>query len=243
MEPRILRTSRSTRAISTPEDRIKGFLRDAAGYLITAQVGVLGVVSIAVGLVTLIAQRDDKASTNNDIRLYYSEALAYEVVASSADLLLVVSVQIFWPLQFVIHMAGLGSADLFFKAMLTLLHVIWLSVNIAAFAQFLATSLRFVEPKAREGMRERYTVNVVIPDDLRKRLLSALWRTASKKYLVGEADTEKGPNVILGYDWLDSGAVELQRNFTRPMVLRDIRLRPLGFLNVPALENDLSGHP
>jgi hypothetical protein len=211
------------------EDSIKGFLKDAAGYLITAQVGILGVVSMAVGLVTLIAQRDDRSSTNTDIRLYYSEALAYEVVASSAALLVVLSVQIFWPLQFAIHAIGLGSADLFFKALLTFLHVVWLSMNIAAFAQFLATSLRFVEPKAREGMRERYTANLVIPDDLRRRLLRTFCMLAPK-HLIAEADTDNGPHVMVGHDWLDSGAIELQRDFTRPMVLRDIRLRPLGFV-------------
>lgn len=206
----------------------KGFLKDAAGYLITAQVGILGVVSIAVGLVTLIAQRDDKSSTNTDIRLYYSESLAYEVVASSAALLVVLSIQIFWPLQFAIHVIGLGSADLFFKGLLTILHVTWLSVNIAAFAQFLATSLRFVEPQAREGMRERYTANIVIPDDLRARRLRILYMMAPT-HLIAETDTDNGLCVIIGREWPDSGAIELQRNFTRPMVLHDIRLRPLGF--------------
>jgi hypothetical protein len=49
---------------------IDGFLKDTTSYLIAAQVGLLAVVSVAVGLVTLIAQRDDHASTNTDIRLY-----------------------------------------------------------------------------------------------------------------------------------------------------------------------------
>jgi multisubunit Na+/H+ antiporter MnhB subunit len=40
---------------------IDGFLKDATSYLIAAQVGLLTVVSVAVGLVTLIAQRDERA--------------------------------------------------------------------------------------------------------------------------------------------------------------------------------------
>jgi O-antigen/teichoic acid export membrane protein len=76
-------------------DEINGFLKDATSYLITAQVGLLAVVSVAVGLVTLIAQRDDGSSTSTDVQLYYNGALAYEVVASSVALLLVLCVQIF----------------------------------------------------------------------------------------------------------------------------------------------------
>lgn len=50
---------------------ISGFLKDATSYLISAQVGLLAVISVAVGLVTLIAQRDDGSSTSTDIQLYY----------------------------------------------------------------------------------------------------------------------------------------------------------------------------
>src|SRR6185437_10452389 len=39
----------------------KALLKDAAGFLITGQVGILAIVSVAVGLVTLIAQRDDRS--------------------------------------------------------------------------------------------------------------------------------------------------------------------------------------
>ena len=67
-------------------------MNDAASYLITAQVGLVAVVSVAVGLVTLIAQRDDRSSSNTDIQLYYDGSLAYEVVASSVALLLVLEI-------------------------------------------------------------------------------------------------------------------------------------------------------
>ena len=140
---------------ATDRSGIDGFLKDATSYLIAAQVGLLAVVSVAVGLVTLIAQRDDRASTNTDIRLYYDGALAYEVVGSSVALLLILCVQIFWPLHLIAHGLGFQQSDLFDKLSLTGLHVVWLVVNITAFAQIIAITLRFVEPKAREQLRER----------------------------------------------------------------------------------------
>jgi hypothetical protein len=206
---------------------MKGLLKDTAGYLISAQVGVLGVVSVAVGLVTLIAQRDDRSSTNTDVRLYYVEALAYEVIASSAALLVVLCLQIFWPIQFVVHVFAGGTQDLIFKGSLTLFHAFWLCVNLAAFAQFLATSLRFVEPRAREQMRERYTANSVIPDDLSRRLFRVLHLMAPK-ILLPDAAKENGPLVSFGHSWLDGGSVEIKRRFSHPIILRDVRTRLLG---------------
>ncbi|MGE3710704.1 MAG: hypothetical protein AB7G35_13610 [Hyphomicrobiaceae bacterium] len=70
----------------TAAPEIKSLLTNVASYLITAQVGVLGVVSIAIGLVTIIAQREN-AST--DVQVYYHESLAFGVVASSIALLAV----------------------------------------------------------------------------------------------------------------------------------------------------------
>src|SRR5947209_5669973 len=51
-----------------PDPELRGFLKDAASYFITAQVGALGIVSIAVGLVTLIAQRQNAGI---DVQIYY----------------------------------------------------------------------------------------------------------------------------------------------------------------------------
>jgi hypothetical protein len=154
---------------------ISGFIKDATSYLISAQVGLLAVVSVAVGLVTLIAQRNDGTSTSTDVQLYYNGALAYEIVASSVALLLVLCVQIFWPLDYAIHAVGRDQAVLVVKIVLTGVHLLWLAINIGAFAQFVAMSLRFVEPRARENMREQYTANVIVPDDVLRRILPWLY--------------------------------------------------------------------
>lgn len=55
------------------DDGVPGRLKDFGGFLITAQVGLLAVVSVAVGVVTFIAQRDDRTSTT-EVGLYYTES-------------------------------------------------------------------------------------------------------------------------------------------------------------------------
>lgn len=206
---------------------IDGFLKDATSYLIAAQVGLLAVVSVAVGLVTLIAQRDDRASTNTDIRLYYDGALAYEVVASSVALLLILCVQIFWPFHPVVHALGFERSALFDRLSLSGLHLVWLVVNITAFAQFIAITLRFVEPKAREQLRERYTANSVVPDDLWRRILPWLYLTAPS-LLLPEAATDSGPLLAFGHNLSDTGDPEITTFFRGRVMLKNVRSRLLG---------------
>jgi hypothetical protein len=207
----------------------KGLLKDLASYLIAAQVGLLGIVSVAIGIVTLISQRDDRSSTNTDVRLYYMESLAYEVVLSGAALLIVMCAQLLWPVQFLTHLAHLGGTDLLFKVILTTFHLSWLLLNLTVFAQFVLTTLRFVEPSARERLRERYTANVIVPNDLGQRLLRAFYGNAPKE-LVPVADAESGLLVSFGRLMLLEGDIELRETFTYPTVLDDVWLRPLGFV-------------
>lgn len=204
-------------------EKTGGFLKDATSYLIATQVGLLAVVSVAIGLVTLIAQKDDQSSTNTDVQLYYSGALAYEVVASGVALLLVLTVQIFWPLYFVLEFFGLGRSELL-EIALTVIHVLWLALNIGAFAQFVAMTLRFVEPKAREHMRERYTANVLIQDDLSHRLLRWLYLTGQNVILPRSEDQNSGVLLALGHSLGDTGEVDLTVNISGPSVLVDVRV-------------------
>src|SRR5258708_21866752 len=57
---------------------LKGLLKDAASYFIAAQAAILGIVAVAGGIVTPISEH------NTDIRLYYVESLAYEIVLIDA---------------------------------------------------------------------------------------------------------------------------------------------------------------
>jgi hypothetical protein len=124
-----------------PGPDIKMLLMNTDSYLIAAQVGVLGVISIAVGLVTLIAQRE---GSSTDVQLYYHESLAFEVFASCIALLLILCVQLLWPLQFLLHRIGEGTDLQIFKLLLLGIHIGWLALNLWALAHFVATTFRFV---------------------------------------------------------------------------------------------------
>jgi hypothetical protein len=208
---------------------IKSLLKDIASYSIAAQVGIFGIVSVAIGIVTLILQRDDRSSTNTDVRLYYRESLAYEVVTSGAALLIVLCVQLLWPVQFLAHLVHLGGTDLVFKVALTAFHLAWLLLNLVVFAQFVLTTLLFVEPGARERLRERYTANVIVPIDLWQRL-SRLFYANAPKELVPQADEKSGLLLTFGHRMLTEGNIELRTKFAGPAILHDVWLRPLGFV-------------
>lgn len=208
---------------------LKSALKDIASYFIAAQVGILGIVSVAIGIVTLISQRDDRSSTNTDVRLYYVESLAYEGVLSGVALLVILCVQLLWPMQFTAHRLDFGGPDLIFKVILTAFHLAWLILNLAVFTQFLLTTLRFVEPKARERLRERYTANIIVPYDLSLRLSRFFYMIAPKAMVPGTSD-KTGLSITFGYGLLDDGEIELHTNFATRSELHDVWLRPLGMV-------------
>ena len=175
-------------------DGPRGFLKDVGSYLIAAQVGLLAIVSVAVGVVTLLSQRDDGSSINTDIRLYYVESYSRELAVSAIALLIVLTLQLFWPLQHALHVAGLGGRDYSFKLALMALHALWFCLNLVLFLQFITTTFRFVEPSARETLRERYSANEVIPRDARQRLMRALYYNAPQQ-MFGEEALSEGPNI------------------------------------------------
>lgn len=211
----------------TAKSDIKPFLANVAGYLIAAQVGVLGVVSIAIGLVTIIAQRENASS---DVQIYYHEALAFGVVASSLALLAVLCIQLIWPIQFAIHLAGFGGSLQFYKIFLTTVHIAWLLINLSVIAHFVATTLAFAQQSARQTLRERYTTNVVLPIELRKRLRQQLYLAAGPDCVqqtwpaVGKDLPE--PIVYFGSNFNDVGEIEIPHRHGPKSVLVDIRMRP-----------------
>jgi hypothetical protein len=199
-------------------------LKDAASYYISAQVGALGIVSIAIGLVTLIAQRQN---ARREIQIYYHESLAQEVVASSVALLVVLCIQIFWPLETLIRFLRIGIPSNTFEVALTAIHTAWLAINLSALAHFVALSLGFVQPNERENIRRRYTANWVIPNDLTERLLRARYIGASLS-LSPEEDASS-PIIAFGYELGDSEEVELQSSFRTPTLLYDVRMKLLSW--------------
>jgi hypothetical protein len=209
-------------------DGLKSDLKDIASYLISAQVGILAVVSVAVSVVTLLSQRDDGASANTDVRLYYVESYSYELAVSGVAFLFVLTVQLFWPLQHILHAAGLGTTELTLKIGLTFGHFLWFCFNLFLFLQFITTTLRFVEPESREVLRERYSASDVIPRDIEHRLLRANYLMAPEQ-LFGQQALAEGPIVTFGHGFATSedGVSEIRSPFRRSVRLRDIWLRPL----------------
>ncbi len=204
----------------------KSLILDVSGYLIGAQVGMLGVISLALALVTLIAQRE---GSSTDVQVYYHQSLAFELVASCVALLAVMCVQLLWPLQFFLHRAGFGTHLLFFKLLLLGLHTAWLILNLGAVAYFIATTFRFVQQRARELLRERYTANVVAPRDMTKRLRQQVYRLAASNLTGvpaadGEAEERGDPRITFGFDYGDPQTIEIETQFARPSALHDVRM-------------------
>jgi hypothetical protein len=204
---------------------IKPLLTNVASYLITAQVGALGVISIAVGLVTLIAQREG-AST--DVKVYYHESMAFGVVASSISLLAVLCIQLLWPLQFTLHLLGQGTGQQFFKVMLTAAHLCWLLLNLFGLAHFVATTLAFVQQSAREDLRERYTTNVVLPFEMGKRLRETLYASAGpemvKAYTPKDVKDGDAPMIYFGENFAQADMIEVAITSKKPVTVSDVRM-------------------
>jgi hypothetical protein len=209
-------------ASAPPGPDIKTLLLNVSSYLITAQVGLLSVVSLALALVTLVSQREGSAT---DVQLYYHESLSFEIVASCMALLAILCVQLVWPLQFVLHRFSLGTELQVFKLGLLGLHLAWLLLNLSAVAYFIITTFRFVQQSARERLRERYTANIILPREMTARLRQQLYSIASNELMGPHGETDDSrPNVTFGFDFGEPDAIEIARTFSHPTALHDVRM-------------------
>lgn len=194
-------------------------LREVPGFLIGAQVSLVGVISLALALVTLIAQRDD-AST--DVQVYYHESLFFEITASCLALVAILCIQLLWPLQFALHLISVSSVATLFKLGLLVFHLGWFLLNLAAVAHFVSVTFRFVQRRAREKLRESYTANVVVPDEMTRRLREALYHMAGTEAVLVDDDTINP--VAFGLE-MGHYEAELRSNFERPTRVRDLHVR------------------
>ncbi|MFC0683915.1 hypothetical protein [Novosphingobium clariflavum] len=189
-----------------------------SSYVLGAQIGLLGVISLALALVTLVAQNEEAAI---DVKVYYHESMFLGIAASGVALSAVVSIQFLWPLQSLLHAAGGGTTSLFYRSVLVSAEVVWLVLNLAAVAHFISTTFGFVQRDARERLRERYTANVVVPRDLLQRVRSNLYAAA------GGATRSDGAKAFLGFGFgFDSGLarqVELEDDFRARSAVVDLR--------------------
>lgn len=208
-------------ASGPPGIDLKGLVLNVSSYLLSTQVGALGVVSLALALVTLVAQRE---GSSTDVQLYYHESLSFELVASCVALLAVLCVQLLWPLQFLLHRFSLGTELQVFKLGLLSFHIAWLLVNLCAVAYFIVTTFRFVQQSARERLRERYTANVVLPLEMTERLRQQLYGLANSELIEAKVDAEDRPDVMFGTDFGEPNVVEIESTFANPTALHDVRM-------------------
>jgi hypothetical protein len=166
------------------DPNVSSFLKDLTSYFLGAQTVMIGLLfPIAVGLVTLIVQREGASSTIADVQVYYSESLAYGIGASGIALSIVLAFQLAW--QFMAHLLEFENAGQLSTFLLTLIHLVWLTINFMGLWHFLAVSLSFVRPGKRAQLRRRFATNVSIPEDLFDRLFEQTYRNAIASVLPG----------------------------------------------------------
>ena len=203
-----------------PTTDIESLLLSVSGYFLAAQAGALGVITLALALVTLIAQRESSAT---DIEVYYHESMAFQVVASSLALLAVLATQLLWPLQGLLHRFDRGSDNLIFEFFLLGIHLLWLLMNLVGIAYFIETTFRFVQQSKRELLRERYTANIVYQRELEQRLCETRYKWA-RMVGVGEDGPCDPPRAFFGSDTKQPAAVEISKEFPRATSLQDVRM-------------------
>lgn len=193
-----------------------GLIDTLPAMFLAVQIGLLTIISLALALVTLIAQRDDATT---DIKVYYHESMFFGMAASGIALVLVLVAQLFWPLQTLYrHLAG-SSPSAVFDFLLTTAHAIWLVVNLCGVAHFVAVTFDFVQPSSRKRLRERYTANAVVPHQLAEVFRRQL-------YLQAEG-VSSGTDVRAAFGLLfrPRGDEQLRRDFGEGEMLADVHMR------------------
>ncbi|MDX2145211.1 MAG: hypothetical protein SFV19_17785 [Rhodospirillaceae bacterium] len=218
----------------TAAEKISPLLKDVTSYFLGAQVTAIGLLfPIAVALVTLIVQRGDNSSTISEVQIYFSETLAYQVGASGIALSIVLGVQLLWSMQFTVHyFFEAGTSLQFFKIVLTCVHMVWFSVNLAAIWHFLFASLSYIRPAERAVMRKRFTAQYAIPADLKERLTHLFYEGAATSILPESKKTlsdPKAPSFFFGHDFRDWEYTEITDQGAAGKYLKDVWMRPLGW--------------
>jgi len=215
----------------TNAQKIGQLLKEVTGSFLGVQVTILGLLfPVAIALVTLIVQREDATSTNSDVQVYYSQTFAYGIGASGIALAIVLTMQLLWPAQFVIHRLGLGGSTQTFKILLTALHFFWLVINLVSMWHFLKTSLSFIQPSERAHLRRRFSANVVISQEQIKLLTKERYAKLGSSLLPKSVPGLKGPSFHFGSDLHDWGKIEVTTRKASRKYLYDVWVTPLSWV-------------
>ena len=212
-----------------PTNADVAFTKDFAGFLLTAQVALLTVLTVAIAVVTLLKSNDDGTSINPEIRMYYAESYSFELAASSILLSGAIVVQLFWPIEPLFPFIADGVSSVF-RVCVTAFHAGWLVLNLYLLLHFINTSLEFVDPLSLARLRKTYSANEIIPGDVKRRLLFNYFANAPILFLGADA-AKAGPHVTfgMGRPVADDPVSEISLKFSRQTRLVDVWLLPLSW--------------
>jgi hypothetical protein len=103
-----------------------------------------------------------------------------------------------------------------------------LAINLGALAHFVAESFRFLQTSERELIRERYTSNWVVPQELNDRLRRTVYMATGQNIFVNLGSPT--PMILFGRGGLLGGTLEeaeIDGEFAEPVLLYDVWMRPL----------------
>lgn len=201
-------------------------VRNLLSYMLGAQATMVGLIfPLALGMVTLIVQRDEGAATNADVQLYYDQSLAYAVGTSGITLAIALVIALFGPEATVLDLAGRAAVAWSISAAVLIILGIWLLVNMLVTWQFLILSLSFINPKYRAAARRRFVSARVIP----RHLAGLLSQHCYLK--IDETLSSRGnapmPFIMAGAAEGGRGEREIMTHFRQQRELIDVRLLPL----------------
>ncbi|QCB43319.1 hypothetical protein E5673_14695 [Sphingomonas sp. PAMC26645] len=208
--------------IRIPGGEISSIVTSVPGVAITAQTGALAVITLSLALVALVSQRDD---ATGDIQIYYHHSLAYEIASSCLALVIVLTVQAAWPLHVAAHALWDLPEDGATKFVLTIMHVVWLVLNVAAVGHFIVVTFNFVQRPSRERMRQQYVVDTLLGPDVRRRLRAQLY-PVTVAAMVGSPDAvhERVTVGVVPFFGRDNGTDEVVTRLPASTTLSDIWL-------------------
>lgn len=202
-------------------------------HFIAAQVTALGIIfPIAVGLVTVIAQKNNESNNSSDVAIYYNESMAYRIGASCVALVVVLLLNLFLADSQLWQYVTESTDTAFVGPLLSTVHLAWLIVNFIALWFFLETSLSFVQPNYRARLRREYAANHAIPLDIKRALMQAHYYNSTNKLPLLKNDEtaddpfSNGPEVVFGYSW-DAEATEATVFLNSEMRLADVWMTPV----------------
>lgn len=188
--------------------------------LVTVQAALVGLVfPLVIAFVGLINQ--GRASFASRLTIYIESSCAIFVGVSSLLLCVVIAIQL--PFAAALNEAG---------AVVSLVNLIWFTINVGALACFVLRTVDFLHPEKRAPIIRAYVANVIWPRELTGTVTVNRWvNVAGYGYLPAGDEIDpfaKGARARTWYSALwDGGAPLVRRCLPRKMRLVDVRLAML----------------